>query len=640
MEGVPDPGSGGPIKRGVTAGWIWIALFVFLLLWHGWMTLSLFGPDNQWQRLFDDQPIVSGRHPLHLYHGYLGARSFRERGTLLCYDPAFQAGYPKTPVFDGGSRPAELFLSLAGARYRPAAYKLGLAICCLSVPFLFLMAARGAGLCRSASFLATLFALLVWWGAPCRQLLEGGDLDFLLGGLGAVAAAGMLVRFQRAPGVYSWVGLLGSSGLAWFGYPPLVAALVPLFLVYYFSVGTKHRVAWHVALLSSLLGGVVLNGFWLFDWFSYWWLRSPLRADVSLLTHRTFRTFWAAPLWGDDSDRLLGLVLLAGAAIGVWILNETSQRTAARLLGLGACGSLIAALAGVAYEPLGQIGTPRLFIPALWFAVLPAAHAAAQCLFLAIRATGGPWRGAAVMGVILASAVFFAPETAKSLAVKCTATTPLALGLASRYQALLEAVVTHTTKDARILWEDRSAPECASRWSALLPLLTERAYLGGLDPEAGIEHAYAGFVEQNLAGRPIGSWSDADLEAFCQRYNVGWAMCRSPAAIARFRSWRGAEPLAAVGTEPAAVLYRMRPRSFVLKGKARLLHSDFRHIALADLVPEEDQVVLSMHYQAGLRASPARVHIEQEPDPYDPIPFIRLRMSGPIARVTLTWQDK
>src|SRR5713226_5171478 len=99
-----------------------------LLAWQGWMTLSLFGTENPWTGLLDERPIISGRHPLHLYHGYLGARAFRERGTLCCYDPAFQAGYPKTPVFDSGSRPAELFLTLAGSEYRPAAYKIGLAV--------------------------------------------------------------------------------------------------------------------------------------------------------------------------------------------------------------------------------------------------------------------------------------------------------------------------------------------------------------------------------------------------------------------------------------------------------------------------------------------------------------------------------
>src|SRR6516165_8703456 len=119
---------------------IWYLVGLVLIIWQGWMTLTLFGPDHPWDRLLDDQPIISGRHPLHLYHGTLGARSLLERGTLCCYDPGFQAGYPKTPVFDSGSRPAELFLLLAGGNYRPAAYKIGVAILCLLAPLIVALA--------------------------------------------------------------------------------------------------------------------------------------------------------------------------------------------------------------------------------------------------------------------------------------------------------------------------------------------------------------------------------------------------------------------------------------------------------------------------------------------------------------------
>ena len=77
------------------------------------LALPLFGPDP-WAAVADSRPLVGGRHPLHLYHGSLGATAFRERWAATSYDPQFQAGYPKTPVFDAGSRPAELFLLFAG----------------------------------------------------------------------------------------------------------------------------------------------------------------------------------------------------------------------------------------------------------------------------------------------------------------------------------------------------------------------------------------------------------------------------------------------------------------------------------------------------------------------------------------------
>src|SRR5262249_30142716 len=105
----------------------WLILLAALVAWQGWLTLGLFGEDP-WRTRSDDRPMLSGRHPLHLYHGYLGALSLWDRGHLSCYDPAFHAGYPKTPVFDSGSRPAELALTLAGGEFSPAAYKIGPAL--------------------------------------------------------------------------------------------------------------------------------------------------------------------------------------------------------------------------------------------------------------------------------------------------------------------------------------------------------------------------------------------------------------------------------------------------------------------------------------------------------------------------------
>src|SRR5262245_9345111 len=125
MEPTPGAVTGGPPGRVAADSLWWCLPLLGLWAWQAWLTLGLFGARQPWQRLLDDAPVMSGRHPLHLYHGHLGARSFLDNGRLTCYDPAFQAGYPKTPVFDSGSRPAELFLALAGGGYQPAAYKVG-----------------------------------------------------------------------------------------------------------------------------------------------------------------------------------------------------------------------------------------------------------------------------------------------------------------------------------------------------------------------------------------------------------------------------------------------------------------------------------------------------------------------------------
>jgi hypothetical protein len=83
------------------------------------------------------------------------------------------------------------------------------------------------------------------------------------------------------------------------------------------------------------------------------------------------------------------------------------------------------------------------------------------------------------------------------------------------------------------------------------------------------------------------------------------------------------------------------PRSFAVKGQAKVLHMDSHHITLADVVPENGVVVLSLHYQTGMRVAPERVQVDHEPDDAeDLIPFLRLRVDRPVARVTITWRER
>jgi hypothetical protein len=627
----------------------WLVVLLSLVAWQGWMTLELFGPDHPWQHLRDDQPILSGRHPLHFYHGMLGAQSLREQGRLCCYDPAFQAGYPKTPVFDSGSRPAELFLTLAGGENPAAAYKIGLALCCCLVPVLLAIAARCFGLTWGLSCLAAGLGQLVWWGSPGRAALEAGDWSLFVAALAAVVHLVLLVRFHRAPGLACWLGLLFTGCAGWFTQPILFAVLLPLALIYYLSVGPRHGFAWHFALLGTLAGALTANGFWLLDWASYWWIRLPLfQWDNEVLPDQPLQMLWQSAVWGDRADRGFSVGLLGLAGIGIVILNQTKQRPAARLLGLGVGGFLFLVAAGIVWKPLGRLGTDQLLIPSLWLAVLPAVCAIGWAIQQAFRWTGNPNRSALFSFSVIVVGTIAGHRYLTPLATHFARARPLTVGLSPERQALVATLRELTTPEARILWEDRpSEPGYAGvralapggAWTALLPHLTGRMFLGGLDPDSSIEHSFASLAGQTLAGRPLSDWSDGELEAFCRKYNIGWVVCWSPGAISRFRSWNQAAPTTTLRDGEEGCLFTLRPRSFALKGQARLLSANSQSIVLADLVPEDGQLVLSFHYQAGLRATPGRVQVERETDPFDPIPFIRLRVPGPLSQVTLTWED-
>src|SRR4030095_9452495 len=93
-----------------------------------------------------------------------------------------------------------------------------------------------------------------------------------------------------------------------------------------------------------------------------WW-RLPLPDASEMLPHRTLSTLWTAPLWGGAAERGLALVLLGSALVGGVVLHRLRRRPAARLLFVGAGVLLTLAFLGIAWGPLGQLGTSALFAP-------------------------------------------------------------------------------------------------------------------------------------------------------------------------------------------------------------------------------------------------------------------------------------
>lgn len=619
--------------------WAWLLGVAALLTWHGWLTLSLFG-SFPWHDLTNDQPIVSGVHAQHLYLGQLGARSIATHGRATVIDERFQAGYPKTPIFDG-ARLAEFLLLCGGGSYRPAAYKIGFAIVCMLAPCFLLMACRAMELGRATELLATLLGLLIWWGPHGRTAILTGDCQLYLASLSALAHVGFLIAYHRTSSVTSWFGLWLTGALGWFLQPLFFPILLPVLLIYYLSVGAKHDfLTWHVAFWSAEALGLFVNVPWLTDWVDSWWLRTELPNATELLAHRTFITVWNAPLWGGPTSRALAVAMALGALVGVVILNQTRERPAARLLGLSTGGALALALLGITWKPLGEAGTAALLAPSMWFACIPAAYA---FVWITTKLWQHGRAGRAGLGgllVAVACAFILIAETPQTLLERCVPEDRLEVGLGSEREALVETLKQYTTDEARILWEDRNRGRQMSRWPALLPLLTERSYIGGLDPDGFIEHSSISLFNQSLVDvGPIATAKDEQLMEYCRRYNIRWIVAWSPAVIERFENWPDAQKLTQVIDGETGWLFEVKrtPR-FALRGHADLLESNGQYITLGNVTPRDGVVVISLHYQAGMRASPGRVQIERATSGDDPIGFVRLRLAAPAARVTLSWE--
>ncbi len=586
--------------------------------------VQLFGG---WAGASDDRPVLTGRHPLHQYHAGIGAGAIRDNGTASAYDPHFQAGYPKTPVFDAPARIAEpVYLLLGRVDHCPAAYKTALLVLCGLVPLVFAAAGRGFGIHAGGTVWAAAGGCLVWWSPPVREVFDAGHLDLLAVGLAFVLFLGGMARYARRPGPSGWATMAAASVVGWYVHPVAWFGLFPAVAVFYLVSAPRHGLAWHLGAIAVPVVGLVANLWWLADWAAFWWVRCEPTDGTPADT--------ASGMW--QAGELLRLVSAAGwptlvlAAVGLGCMVRKERCGSAG----GVLASVLVALFTARWGEVGGTDARHAVtgIPALL--VLPAAFAAAEFFK---RMKIGPVIGAGVVAGMLAAA--YHPPTASFVSGVVPPVEPLAVGLDDSQAELVETLKSHTTTDARILIEE-TADEW--HWSPLLAPLTGRHFIGGLDADGGLEHSGIELRNGKLAGRLLAEWSAADRAEYCRRYNVGWALCRTDDTA----KWWAADPTAkevARFTHPSGpvVLFELnRPRSFVLSGKAVVERMDRGKVVLRDVVPDENgKVRLSLHFQKELKTSPFPLAMTlAEKDPHDPIPFLTLDVRAPLSRVTLAWK--
>jgi hypothetical protein len=585
--------------------------------------------------LENDQPILSGRHPLHLYHGSLGVGTFRDHWTTTCYDPAFQAGYPKTPVFDDGSRPAELFLSFATQPYSPSAYKKGLFWLCCIAPLLVALAGWCFGLTPSGVALSGVAAVIVWWSPPLRTLLDAGYLDHLLTGLMALVFLGSLVRYAEFPGLHSWFLLTFSVSLGWFAHPILWFGLVPLGAIYYLIVAPKHGLAWHLALFGVIFAGLAPNLWWLSDWLQFWWIRKPRIDEIAQLPHWS-TIVGQAQEYGDLlGPGYVGWTLLILGLLGLLNFLRRGLSLAALLLGVVILLTIIVVRLGDTWTALQMISAARIAPFALAVLIIPAAGMI------------GDWWDSCPAGkialTISASVPFllgwFPSYTMPKHDFLHLNTSSLTIGFSITQRDWMHQLREQTNPSARILIEEVAPDSTTWNWTALLPVLTDRTYLGGLDVGNCVDHTFCGLKSRTLNDRPFGEWMGTERIEFLNRYNVGWVWCRSATAT----DWWATEPRATIihRCPKEGVLFKIdRSPNFILAGQAQLERADRRKIVLTDAIPnDQGELVLSLHYQPGMRVSPTIIKIESDKDLFDPIPFVKLKLPGPVSRIVLSWHN-
>lgn len=662
LEPAPRPKTSNP-------RWAWAILAIVLLI-HGIQAVRLF---PTLRSIVDDSPVVMVDHAIHEYHGALGARFLKEQGTTWGFDPFFMAGYPETPVWDSSSNLAILFQAGSG-RYSPRAYKLGLLICSLLAMIAVPTAAGVAGLGTAEAAGAAVLAWVYFWAGYPVDLWRTGLFAFTFASAGAALMISLCVRFDRHPTRAVWAAMAASGAFLFFAHVTAPILVVGGLLPLYGAAARRHSRRWHAALW--LAAGLVLavNLGWLA---LLWRFRGIRQAPSVFLTSDSWR-FLPYYYLGYLLDGHLGLILLVAGSAGIAIWAADGRRTLAVGFGGAAAALLILGGFGSLWNVTRALEPVRFLVPLNLLLSIPAGTAIARGTACLVRVAGGGIRGFAAAGVawliVLVAAGMSIPGTARSLVNR----RQLAVGTTPEMTELVEWLRTNTDPSARILFEDQlrvlesSIPESV-HWTPLLPVLLRpdrRQFIGGLYQTALIRHhRMAAFGDFRLGDRAIDEWTPDKLREYFDLYNVGWVVCWSPlsrfwfdrypaahrvATLPRYSShllpdvpnrheWEAMIPRA--GAEVVTrylmegdwnyAIYRVdRPHSFFLRGLGRVTSVDANRIELADVVPHEGAILLSLHWLETWKTDPP-LRVQPEQVPLDPVDFVRIEVPGPISRLVL-----
>ncbi|MBU6296309.1 MAG: hypothetical protein KJS91_16635 [Planctomycetes bacterium] len=210
-------------------------------------------------------------------------------------------------------------------------------------------------------------------------------------------------------------------------------------------------------------------------------------------------------------------------------------------------------------------------------------------------------------------------------------------------KTLCDKLLEYPDHQGRILWEDIPG-DVGNGWAVLLPSSTQKPMIGGLSPVAHIEHMQASLRDGRLAGRSVLDWTDSELGAFIKAYRISFVVARNSDSIGRWSRFADSEIILKdlnLQNGQGWVVFKLAEQpGIAVVGQARIVHLGSDKITLADVFPENGSVVLSLHYQRGMKVRPGRARIERELDSHDPIPLIRLRLDEPVSRLELEWEDR
>ena len=606
-----------------------VYFFILLLFFLQLAFVHAYIPMGEW---FSSDAIYTDDFSFHYGHVLEKVTYLKEFGKLWAYNPLIRAGSianANTTIDNNGCVLFSFFLFFLPVG---VSFKLYFILGILIVPLLCYKAARNFDLSQDVSLLSSLIGTLLMHVTVMVNFIYWGTVSFVFSSYISILTVSYFYRFclkgRLKYLIYSTLLLIVA---VWIHAFSAVTLFVPLLCCYALSF---RRMSWslHLSIFVALFFIILANMPWVYpfllfldhiekDMTSFFYATNSLLEPLKtyLLRKNLFNSYMNMVF---HKEEWVDIILLLSALLGIYLWNKNRERLKAVLF-LGSFSFLFILSYYGSFFEITNITPMRFLIPLNIFLAFPSAMGLNYLyrFFLSDKSLKVKVISLIVLGYLLITLLalpyyhFFYKKDFR-----------LVHKVPEPFNQLVLWIKNNTSKEGRILIENSDFESEHQYYGThlpfLLPLWTDREYIGVYSYYATIRDSFTAYNAGFLFRKPIGNYSTEGLRAYLDLYNIKWIVYWSEESKKVFES--DCEVYTSLASIDKFHICRVeRDPTFFIKGSGSA-YARQNEIHLKGIKPVDDEIIISYHWMRYLKTEPP-LRLEKTYLLDDPIGFIKIK---------------
>lgn len=600
--------------------------------------------------LVNEEPINYNDYMLHYYHWNTFSSYMDDAGKPYGYNPYWMSGYPDNTIYDVENKGVELltYISEKIGMKSVIIFKWYLFFTFMLGPFLTYWAAKNFGFSRNVSLIILILQIIFWFTIPyIRVMVVAGTYSYVFVSYLSIYILSLLYRYLAKQDRKALIGLfiLAPIAVLLHVYSALIIC-VPGLILYLLYIREQPKFV-HIMLASVALLVLLVNSFWLIPLARFLHYSTVSEAYVNQGSLFTFLMYSLMAIVFAPALLLTVIYSFSG-------LKRIRMDMGNKLFVFWGSTILFYLLLGALgrYTPFTRMLVPlRYHVNMFQYMAFPGAIG----IYLSIKGLKSKYKEKRFCGILVRICLSLSVLVPFILFVGISnayaGDNPIAWFYSRNLcnhienhpqsEAFINWLKDNTEEDGRILIESIWSPmeEEQDKWfymnyEPLLPLLTNREFIGGPRDDAFFQHNHSGlyldFVEfEQLADseniqmilfkRPINNIELDELKEYFDLYNVQWIITSRNLAKDYFSQFT--DYITKVKEFGEVWIYKVdRTPSYIIGGEGEV-DATFNHIYVKNFTGGD--IIIKYHWMEGLATKPA-LKLEEVKLMDDPVGFIKI----------------